>query len=89
MANGARLFSHAPRLRTMTLLARAGVPLRQAARRSPIATPARFSHGHAEFSPVPFTYKNRKLFAAKVAAYLVGGFAIPFVAAAYQLRKSS
>ncbi|EKM59643.1 uncharacterized protein PHACADRAFT_205868 [Phanerochaete carnosa HHB-10118-sp] len=37
---------------------------------------------------VPFSYKSKPVFAAKVVGYLVAGFSIPFVAAYYQLSKS-
>lgn len=34
---------------------------------------------------IPFDYKNRAAFATKLTAYLATGFAIPFIAAFYQL----
>ena len=33
---------------------------------------------------IPFDYDNKPVFGAKVAVYLLTGFAIPFVAAYYQ-----
>lgn len=78
--------SHLAQL-TMTLLARASAPLRQAAKRAPASTPMRFAHGHGVYQHLPFDGK-KKTFGLKVAAYLIGGFAIPFGAATYQLKKS-
>ncbi|CCM05651.1 uncharacterized protein FIBRA_07881 [Fibroporia radiculosa] len=69
------------------LLARASAPLRQAVARSPLTAPVRFAHGHGEYQHIPFEYKS-KTFGAKVALYLISGFSIPFVAAAYQLKKA-
>ena len=37
---------------------------------------------------IPFDYNKKGIFGAKVAAYLVTGFALPFVAAYYQLYVS-
>ena len=37
---------------------------------------------------IPFDYDNKPVFGAKVAAYLITGFAVPFVAAYYQLSVS-
>ncbi|KAI0721912.1 hypothetical protein C8T65DRAFT_629638 [Cerioporus squamosus] len=71
----------------MSLLARsAAAPLRQVAVRAR-AAPVRSMHG--EYKHIPFDYNKKGIFGAKVAAYLVTGFAIPFVAAAYQLSKSA
>ncbi|KAH9843806.1 uncharacterized protein C8Q71DRAFT_852330 [Rhodofomes roseus] len=74
----------------MTLLTRASPALRQSLARSSARAPVRFSHGHA-YTPadaVPFSFKSKGAFGAKVATYLLTGFAIPFVAAWYQLKKS-
>ena len=38
---------------------------------------------------IPFDYEKKGTFGVKVVAYLVSGFAIPFVAAYYQLYVSS
>ncbi|KAI0921902.1 hypothetical protein AcW1_004244 [Taiwanofungus camphoratus] len=72
----------------MSLLARASVPLRQAVLRSPSATSVRFSSTHGEYKHLPFEYNRPGVFGSKLAAYLLTGFAIPFVAAAFHLRKS-
>ncbi|RPD61965.1 hypothetical protein L227DRAFT_573838 [Lentinus tigrinus ALCF2SS1-6] len=37
------------------------------------------------YQHIPFDYEKKGLFGAKVAAYLISGFAVPFVAAYYQL----
>ncbi|KAI0773811.1 hypothetical protein C8Q74DRAFT_1368361 [Fomes fomentarius] len=70
----------------MSLLARSAAPLRQVAVRSR-AAPVRFAHG--EYKHIPFDYDKKAVFGVKVTAYLVTGFAIPFVAAYYQLAKSA
>ncbi|MCF1423289.1 cytochrome c oxidase VIIc family protein, partial [Mangrovimonas sp. AS18] len=69
----------------MSLIVRA--PLRQLAVRRFAAVPSRGMHG--EYKHIPFDYKNRAAFATKLTAYLATGFAIPFIAAFYQLSKSS
>ncbi|KAJ3544006.1 hypothetical protein NM688_g5793 [Phlebia brevispora] len=69
---------------TMSMLAR--VPVRQLAARR-FAAPVR--HIHGEYKHIPFEYSNKTTWATKLTVYLAGGFAIPFVAAYYQLRKSS
>jgi len=71
----------------MSMLAASRVPLREIAlRRAPIQ--ARFAHGHGEYKHLPFEYKNKGAFGAKVAAYLLAGFSIPFLAAKYQIAKA-
>ncbi|OCH93587.1 hypothetical protein OBBRIDRAFT_790112 [Obba rivulosa] len=73
----------------MSILARSAAPARRALLRP--RQQVRFSHDHGhheEYSPVPFDYKNKRAFGAKVAAYLITGFSIPFLAAWYQMRKS-
>ncbi|KAF7795866.1 hypothetical protein EIP86_007033 [Pleurotus ostreatoroseus] len=68
----------------MSLLARA--PVRQLAVRR-FAAPVRNMHG--EYKHIPFEYSNKAAWGSKLAAYLITGFSIPFVAAWYQIRKSS
>ncbi|EPQ59280.1 hypothetical protein GLOTRDRAFT_125586 [Gloeophyllum trabeum ATCC 11539] len=68
-----------------SILARSPL-LRQQAARAARRVQARGAH--ADHSPVPFSFHSKPAFAAKTIAYLVGGFSIPFVAAAYQLKKS-
>ncbi|KAI0637770.1 hypothetical protein C8Q77DRAFT_1153486 [Trametes polyzona] len=70
----------------MSLLARSAAPLRQVAVRSR-AAPVRSMHG--EYKHIPFNYDKKGVFGAKVATYLLTGFAVPFIAAYYQLSKSS
>ncbi|KAI0751318.1 hypothetical protein C8Q80DRAFT_1268575 [Daedaleopsis nitida] len=70
----------------MSLLARSAAPLRQVAVRARTA-PVRSMHG--EYKHIPFDYDKKVVFGVKVAAYLIGGFSIPFVAAYYQLSKSA
>ncbi|PIL36733.1 hypothetical protein GSI_00422 [Ganoderma sinense ZZ0214-1] len=70
----------------MSLLARSAAPLRQVAVRSR-AVPARHM-SHGEYKHLPFAYEKKGLFGAKVATYMLFGFAIPFVATYYQLKKS-
>ncbi|KAI0786397.1 hypothetical protein C8Q75DRAFT_808385 [Abortiporus biennis] len=67
------------------LFAAARVPLRQAALRAPAR---RFAHTE-EYKHLPFETANRVAFGTKLAAYLITGFSIPFIAAAYQISKSS
>ncbi|KAI9057796.1 hypothetical protein FKP32DRAFT_1598012 [Trametes sanguinea] len=43
---------------------------------------------HAAHHNMPFTYDNRRKFAVRYAGAAATFFAIPFVAVAYQLRKS-
>ena len=51
-----------------------------------------WSYG-GELTPVPqhipFDYSNRAAFATKLSAFLLTGFAIPFVAAVYQMYVHS
>ncbi|KAI0723438.1 hypothetical protein C8Q76DRAFT_794378 [Earliella scabrosa] len=70
----------------MSLLARSAAPLRQVTVRAR-AAPVRSMHG--EYKHIPFDYDKKGTFGVKVVAYLVSGFAIPFVAAYYQLSKSA
>ncbi|KAG9045156.1 hypothetical protein FS837_006955 [Tulasnella sp. UAMH 9824] len=51
----------------------------------------RLAHGHPENTVynMPFDYRNPKTFAVKIVAYCGVGFAIPFIAAAYQMSKSA
>ncbi|KAF5321591.1 hypothetical protein D9619_000463 [Psilocybe cf. subviscida] len=42
-----------------------------------------------DYHHLPFAWPENKIsFGVKVSAYLITGFAIPFVAAAYQLKKA-
>lgn len=64
-----------------------------ASRRSPLALKgvryASEQHGHGHNPPhLPFSYKNKGPFTAKLAAFCMLGFGTPFVAARYQLKKS-
>ncbi|THH00411.1 hypothetical protein EW026_g2117 [Hermanssonia centrifuga] len=68
----------------MSMLVRA--PLRQVAAHR-FAAPSRGVHG--EYKHIPFDYSNRRTFGLKVATYLISGFSIPFVAAWFQMQKSS
>ncbi|KAK7696649.1 hypothetical protein QCA50_001307 [Cerrena zonata] len=70
----------------MSLLA-ARVPLRQIAR-SRAVVPARSMHAGV-YKHLPFETKNKAGFGLKLASYLITGFSIPFVAAWYQMSKSS
>ncbi|KAH9943036.1 uncharacterized protein BXZ73DRAFT_97099 [Epithele typhae] len=70
----------------MSILARSAAPLRHVALRAPRAAPVRSMHSE---QAVPFNYSNKTAFGAKVFVYLATGFAVPFVAAYYQMSKSS
>ncbi|KZT12709.1 uncharacterized protein LAESUDRAFT_753756 [Laetiporus sulphureus 93-53] len=70
------------------IAARASLPLRRAVARSPVAQPMRFSHAHAGPGTVPFNGKS-PWFGLQLVSYLGLGFVLPFVAAAYQLKKST
>ncbi|CCL98372.1 uncharacterized protein FIBRA_00367 [Fibroporia radiculosa] len=49
----------------------------------------RLAHAeHGTHQHLPFTYKNKKAFAAKYFAFVCVPFSIPFIAAGYQLRKA-
>ncbi|KAF8812358.1 hypothetical protein BYT27DRAFT_7132867 [Phlegmacium glaucopus] len=54
------------------------------------STPAR-SSGHDHYHHLPFQFPGDKKFAfgAKVTLFLTFGFSIPFLASAYQLKKSA
>ncbi|CAL1702192.1 unnamed protein product [Somion occarium] len=71
----------------MSLFA-ARIPLRQVALRRATAVPSRSMHA-GEYKHLPFETKNRTAFGLKFVSYLLTGFSIPFIAAYYQLRKSS
>ncbi|KZT64091.1 hypothetical protein DAEQUDRAFT_733114 [Daedalea quercina L-15889] len=46
------------------------------------------SHGHggpAPYGHLPFSYSNKRAFAAKYAAFCLTGFSLPFIASGYQL----
>jgi len=40
------------------------------------------------YNNMPFSYRNKPAFAIKLVLFLGTGFALPFVAAWYQLRKA-
>ncbi|KAF8192502.1 hypothetical protein BJ912DRAFT_263282 [Pholiota molesta] len=49
--------------------------------------PARSAHD--DYHHLPFAWPtNKAVWGAKVTAYLVVGFSIPFIASAYQLKKA-
>ncbi|KAI0079679.1 hypothetical protein K474DRAFT_1658767 [Panus rudis PR-1116 ss-1] len=70
----------------MSLLA-ARVPRRLVVGRRATFVPARLAHS-GEYKHLPFEYKHKRAFGLKVASYMIGGFTIPFIAAAYQLHKA-
>ncbi|KZV65684.1 hypothetical protein PENSPDRAFT_689671 [Peniophora sp. CONT] len=71
----------------MSMLASASRPaLRQAALRVNRAQPVRFAH-HG-YDPIPFKYNHKGRFALKMGSYLLFGFTLPGIAAAYQIWKS-
>ncbi|KAK0242720.1 uncharacterized protein ARMOST_05265 [Armillaria ostoyae] len=48
------------------------------------------SSGHGAYTTehaVPFSFKNRPLFATKVVVFLGFGFALPFIAGVYHINK--
>ncbi|KAH8106180.1 hypothetical protein BXZ70DRAFT_1004460 [Cristinia sonorae] len=49
----------------------------------------RYSSGHGQHETVPFSHSNKGTFALKVTAFLIAGFSIPFIASAYQIKKSA
>jgi len=54
------------------------------------STPARSSgHGHYHHLPFQFPGEKKFAFAVKLTLFLTSGFAIPFAASAYQLKKSA
>ncbi|GJE84697.1 cytochrome c oxidase subunit VIIc [Phanerochaete sordida] len=71
----------------MSLLAR--LPAKAAVRQIALRRTPASSRFLTPEQSVPFSYKNKTLFGAKVAGYLLTGFAIPFIASVYQLSKSS
>lgn len=70
----------------MSLLARA--PAQAALRQVSLRRTPGSSRFLTPEQSVPFSYKSKGLFGAKVAGYLITGFSIPFIAAYYQLSKS-
>ncbi|KAG5716535.1 hypothetical protein E4T56_gene16325 [Termitomyces sp. T112] len=76
---------------SMAIFARSFILRQQAfarARSFHTTSVARSDHGHYHHLPFQFPGKNKAPFAAKVFVYLATGFAIPFVAAKWQLTKS-
>ncbi|KAI6164779.1 hypothetical protein EDD17DRAFT_1557938 [Pisolithus thermaeus] len=55
-----------------------------------VNTPVRFAHGHGEYHHLPFQFPGNKRasFGLKLSAFLLTGFSIPFLAAAFQLKKA-
>ncbi|KAJ3490280.1 hypothetical protein NLI96_g1539 [Meripilus lineatus] len=50
----------------------------------------RFAHStYTTADAIPFTVGSKASFALKLGSYLALGFSIPFIAAAYQIRKST
>ncbi|RXW25274.1 hypothetical protein EST38_g542 [Candolleomyces aberdarensis] len=72
----------------LTVLARSAA--RQGVRTFRTSAVAR-SAGHDHYHHLPFAWPGDKklAFGTKVGAFLVVGFAIPFVASVYQLKKSA
>ncbi|EIW82391.1 hypothetical protein CONPUDRAFT_153272 [Coniophora puteana RWD-64-598 SS2] len=72
----------------MSMLTRTPAVIRSKVAHVRVAPSARFAH---DYHHLPFALpgKNRLGFGVKVFAYLITGFSIPFVAAAYQLKKSA
>ncbi|KAG8905058.1 hypothetical protein FRB99_000747 [Tulasnella sp. 403] len=68
----------------MSLIVRAARPLAQ--RSAAGFRNARGMHVENTVYNMPFDYRNRKTFAVKLVLFCGTGFAIPFVAAAYQLQ---
>ncbi|KAJ7173058.1 hypothetical protein C8R43DRAFT_1119861 [Mycena crocata] len=50
-------------------------------------TARRHTHGHAEYQHLPFSTENKAAFAVKFISYLSLGFALPFIATAWQWYK--
>jgi len=77
---------------SLSLLARSPALRQQAivrARAFHASGPARSAHG--DYHHLPFAWPgNKKLsFGAKVSAYLLLGFSLPFFSSLYQLKKSA
>ncbi|KAG8878957.1 hypothetical protein FRB97_002053 [Tulasnella sp. 331] len=68
----------------MTLITRAARP---AVLRTVIQNSRNAGHAHNTVYNMPFDYRNKKMFAVKMVAFLGTGFAIPFIAAYYQMHK--
>ncbi|KAG8990233.1 hypothetical protein FRB94_011342 [Tulasnella sp. JGI-2019a] len=49
---------------------------------------SRNAHAHNTVYNMPFDYRNKRTFAVKMVAFLGTGFAIPFIAAYYQMHKN-
>ncbi|RDX50593.1 hypothetical protein OH76DRAFT_1482033 [Lentinus brumalis] len=75
----------------MSPLARVGpTTLRVALRRSPQQVRTIYTtKGHVAHNNFPFTYANKRKFAVRYAGAATTFFMIPFIAVAYQLRKSA
>ncbi|KAL4075937.1 hypothetical protein J3A83DRAFT_4370153 [Scleroderma citrinum] len=72
------------------MLARAPQNLRSHVAPMRISAPVRYAHGHGEYHHLPFQFpgNRRAAFAVKLSAFLISGFSIPFLAAAFQLKKA-
>ncbi|KAI6152000.1 hypothetical protein BKA82DRAFT_19574 [Pisolithus tinctorius] len=72
------------------MLARAPQNLRSQVARIRATAPVRYAHGHGEYHHLPFQFPGNKraAFAFKLSAFLISGFSIPFLAAAFQLKKA-
>ncbi|KAI0689150.1 hypothetical protein C8T65DRAFT_746310 [Cerioporus squamosus] len=75
----------------MSPLARvAPTTLRVALRRSPQQVRTMYTtKGHVAHTNFPFTYANKRSFAVKYVGAVTTMFMVPFIAVAYQLRKSA
>ncbi|KAI0820861.1 hypothetical protein BC628DRAFT_1394568 [Trametes gibbosa] len=75
----------------MSPLARASTASFRAARTPKLARGFGLHHlkEHTAHHNMPFTYDNRRKFATRYAVSAVTLFSVPFIAAGYQLRKSS
>ncbi|KAK7049610.1 hypothetical protein VNI00_005641 [Paramarasmius palmivorus] len=64
---------------------------RPIARSFQTSAPSRSAHG--EYHHLPFAWPHspsaRKIFAASITSFLGLGFALPFIAAGFQIKKSS
>ncbi|KAL0949732.1 hypothetical protein HGRIS_009772 [Hohenbuehelia grisea] len=75
---------------SVSMLARAALRQRAVAGARSIHTTAPVrSSGHYHHLPFAFPGNKKAAFGAKVFVYLLTGFSIPFIASAYQLKKSA
>ncbi|KZT58797.1 hypothetical protein CALCODRAFT_516553 [Calocera cornea HHB12733] len=72
------------------MLARAAIrPVASRALARPVIQARGVHFENTVYNNMPFDYRNKTTFAIKLIAYLGTGFALPFIAAWYQLRKSA